>query len=387
MKLLLEQLFYGRGERGYDVLGASPGGLPFAHRVEALCDGVGTPSVGYAGEPILLSVPEGDRVIMICGHRGISDPMGRDTLFFHALVSSRKDLNTARANAFALFDQGAFGEKMAGPSVDAVQLDFKTIRDDGKNGITDGLAVGASLPAIVRSGKPEPELVRSALGNRANELAWATFGFSGRDDFDLLVLPAGTAVSSRYSEFDATGRPLMGTRRVTVPSASSLTRSGDSQKKASVGEPVSRAAGRNNSIAFRLSFAVNVLLAIACAALAGGRKTQIPVETDEKPKVVSLPAVVVTNFVPALVSSEQTNEIRRLYLEELVRDFPAEKRIKDYSKEIGSSSIPLYDQIRNENFKQYEKTRSFLAKIETYVKTLNEILLRKENSNENESSN
>lgn len=386
MKLLLEPLFYGRGERGYGVLGASPGGLPFAHRVEALCDGVGTPSAGYAGEPILLSAPEGARVIMICGRRGVPDSMGRDTLFFHALVASRKDLDAARANAFALFDQGAFGGKMAGPSVDAVQLDFKTIRDDGKIGITDGLTVGASLPAVVRSGKPEPELVRSALGNRANELAWATFGFSGRDDFDLLVLPAGAAVSSRYSEFDATGRPLMESRRAMVASASSSTRSGDSQKTASVGEPASQAAGRNNLVAFRLSIAANVLLAVACAALAGGRKTHIPVETDEKPKDVSLPAVVVTNYVPAPVSSEQTNEIRRLYLEELVRDFPDEKRIADYSTEVASSSIPLYEQILNESFEQYENTRTFLAKIETYVKTLNEILLRKKNGNENEFS-
>ena len=112
MNLPLEQVFYGRGERGYAVLGASPGGLPFAARVEALCGAVGTPAGDYSGEPFLVSVPDEDGVIMMCGRSGAPDSMGRSTLFYHVLIGLRKDLAAAKVDAFTLFDQGAFVAQM-----------------------------------------------------------------------------------------------------------------------------------------------------------------------------------------------------------------------------------------------------------------------------------
>lgn len=61
MRVRLEQVFYGRGDNGYAVLGVSPGGRPLARRVAALCGAVGTPGGNYGGEPFLLSVPDGDQ--------------------------------------------------------------------------------------------------------------------------------------------------------------------------------------------------------------------------------------------------------------------------------------------------------------------------------------
>ena len=146
MTITCEQLFYGRGERGYAILGASPGAGSFAARIVALCGSVGTPGGSYGGEPFLLSVPEGDRVLMVCGRRGAPDSMGRETLFFHALVVAKTDLVAAKADAFSLFAQRAFAAKMPGGAIGDFRIDFKPGRDGSTSRPPDGRAVGASLP-------------------------------------------------------------------------------------------------------------------------------------------------------------------------------------------------------------------------------------------------
>ena len=103
--MVLEQLFYGRGERGYAILGNSPGAANFTERVDFLCGAVGTPNNDYRGAPFLLSVPEKNGVIMICGRRGMPDSMGRETLFFHALVADKAAMSDANADAASLFSQ------------------------------------------------------------------------------------------------------------------------------------------------------------------------------------------------------------------------------------------------------------------------------------------
>ena len=206
MKLTLEQLFYGRGERGYGVLGMSPGGAPFTARVEMLCGAVGTPGADYGGEPFLLSVPENDRVLMICGRRGAPDSMNRETLFFHALVAAKKDLAAAKADALSIFAQGAFAAKMPAGTVEPLRIDCKAGRDGSTSRPPDGRAVGASLPCFVRSPSPAPDVVRAFVGGRANELAWATFAFQPFDGFDVQVLPPRIAAPRSTNECDVDGK-------------------------------------------------------------------------------------------------------------------------------------------------------------------------------------
>ena len=212
MKLLLEQLFYGRGERGYGLLASSPGASPLAARVAELCGAVGTPGTDYVGEPFLLSVPDGDRVLMLCGRRGAPDPMGRGTLFFHALAAAKKDLDAAGADAFSLFAQGAFEAKMPGGAVGALAVDSVPA---GGGAPGRPRAPGAPLPCFVRLPRPAPDVVRAIVGGRANGLAWATFSFQPLDGFDVQVLPPRASTPRSANECDAGGSLL----RPAEPSA------------------------------------------------------------------------------------------------------------------------------------------------------------------------
>ena len=205
MTIRLEQLFYGRGECGYAILGTSPGGTQLAARVKQLCDSVGTPGVAYNGESFLLSVPEDDHVLMVCGRRGAPDSMGRETLFFHALAAAKKDFTAAKANALTLFDQGAFSGKMPDGNIDAIRIDCKPGRDDSTSRPPSEHAQLPLLPCFVRASRPCPDAVRHLVGDRANELSWATFVFQPLAGFDVQVLPPRAAAPHSANECDADG--------------------------------------------------------------------------------------------------------------------------------------------------------------------------------------
>ena len=200
MLVEFEQLFYGRGECGYGILGESPGAKPFSKRIETLCGAVGTPNAGYGGEPFLLSVQEGEHVIMVCGQRGASDSMGRETLFFHALIAEKKGLVATNADAFTLFDQGLFIATLPDGGIEAV------LKEVGEGGTGRVAPCRTSFPCLIRSHQPEPIAVRLLIGNRSNELSWATFSFQHLPNFDVQVLSPRIPVTSRANEYDVSGK-------------------------------------------------------------------------------------------------------------------------------------------------------------------------------------
>lgn len=383
MKLLLEQLFYGRGGRGYGVLGMSPGGAPFAARVEKLCGAVGTPGADYGGEPFLLSVPEGDCVLMVCGRRGAPDSMNRETLFFHAIVAARKDLAAAKGDAFSLFAQGAFAAKMPAGTVEPLRIDCKSDRDGSASRPSNGRATGASMPCFVRSSSPAPGVVRAFVGARANDLAWATFAFQPLDGFDVQILPPRIASPRSVNECDADGKLVraaeMSGGRAAPARSASLPYHHDTPKQ-------TPSSSKQSSTMLKISLFANVALAVVCAALLSSRGsgsvvkpepsivTDIPKRTGVKPE----PSIITDSPEQSgeiSLSDERKAEIEgaavKRYLDALAAKLPPSSRIKNFKTE--KETLPQIDDIKSDP--KFATQLKFLERLESYVSFVNDNIL------------
>ena len=372
MHISLDQLFYGRGERGYAILGASPGAEPFAARVESLCGGVGTPGGDYGGEPFLLSVPDGDRVLLICGRRGAPDGMGRGTLFFHALVVEKTVLSAAKADAFSLFKQGAFADRMPTGEIKALRIDANPGSDGSPSRPTGGRFVDASLPCVIRSDKPDPNLVRAVLAGRVNDCAWSTFAFQFLDGFTAQVLPARVAAPRTANEYDPTGKLLR--PAATKQSAEPRRDDSDGVSSGRDGSPSRPTNGRvvpgfppfKTSPMLKLSFAANAALAVLCIALYTNRKptkqvrVEVPVEKVVEKTIEVPPSQAVTNAI-----AKAAAEAERRRLSDL---FPSTDRILNF--DIAKSDLPKSDDIEQYP-DSYRSAREFLRKTKAYVDFIN----------------
>lgn len=372
MTITLEQIFYGRGSRGYAVLGTSPGAKPFAPRIEALCGAVGTPAADYGGEPFLLSVPDGDRVLLVCGRRGAPDSMERGTLFFHALVAEKTVLAAAKADAFSLFDQGAFADKMPTGEIKALRIDAKPGRDGSPSRPTGGHFVDASLPCVIRSDKPDPNLVRAVLAGRVNDCAWSTFAFQFLDGFTAQVLPACVAAPRTANEYDPTGKLLR--PAATKQSAEPRRVDSDGVSSGRDGSPshppfgcvVDASPPPGNSPMLKLSLAANAVLAVLCAVLCTNRKppepvrVEVPVEKVVEKLVEVPPSQAVTNAI-----AKAAVEAERKRLSDL---FPSTDRILNF--DIEKSNLPKSDDIEQYP-DSYRSAREFLRKTKAYVDFVN----------------
>lgn len=334
MRISIEQLFYGRGDRGYGVLGTSPGGVLFAARVETLCGAVGTPGADYGGEPFLLSVPEGDRVLMICSRRGAPDSMGRETLFFHALVAAKKDLLAAKADAFSLFAQGAFVAKIPSGPIDALPLEVKPGRDDSPSRPNGGRIVHASLPCVIRSDQAAPDAVRAVVDARTIDLSWATFSFQPLVGFDVQVLPPRLSSPRTANEYDASGNLLRSAAQTrskqtcrTNPDENPSGRDGSTSRPPG-GRVADASLPPRNSPMLKFSLFANVALFALCGALlTSGKGSSLPTSSTPDPMVVTnFVDRIVTNEVPASLSPEEKAGIQRdaqeSFRKELVRGLP-----------------------------------------------------------------
>ena len=266
MKLLLEQLFYGRGERGYGILGESPGAALFRKRVEMLCGAVGTPTAGYGGEPFLISAPEGDRVVMLCGRRGTPDSMKRETLFFHALVAEKSVLAAAKADAFTLFALGAFAAALPRGEISALSIDAR-----GKESV-GAASCRAQFPCFIRSGKPENDAVRSLVGMNANELTWASFAFQSIPGFDIQVLPPRSPAPSGANEYDESGKFVRASKAIQSKPEGNIGEDPYARQNAEPPSPIQQ----KPSAMLKVSLLLNIVLLALCATLFSMRKSACP---------------------------------------------------------------------------------------------------------------
>ena len=387
MNITFEQLFYGRGTHGYGVLGVSPGAAGLIPRVEGLCGAVGTPGGHYGGEPFLMSVPDGGRIIMVCGRRGAPDSMGRATLLFHVLVAEKDALSAAKADALSLFDQGAFADKVPAGDVAALSLDVGGSLGSGTGGYPqcDRDEPNVTLPCIFRSEGPAAKLVRNAIGNRANELSWTTFAFQSMQGFDVQVLSPRATAARSMNEYDASGKPCRSA------SASIGSRMDD---KPQSDAPVTRGPGydrRENTSAeggnvmLKFSIFANIVFAAAIAVLLAMRNsTATPlVRQAETRLVTNVVTKVVDRQTEAPLSDARKAEIEReankRYLKNLKERFLEElkshKPIADFDANI--KVLPkINDVMTMPNFENREARMACLESLRTYVNFVNEEILK-----------
>jgi hypothetical protein len=353
MRVRLEQVFYGRGENGYAVLGASPGGRSLARRVEALCGAAGTPGGNYGGEPFLLSVPDGDWVVMLRGRRGKPDSMGRTTLFYHALAGLRTELASAHADAFALDAQGVFAERMPDGEVGVLEVEVRPWMESPP-------AWTGKTPCLIRSDKPEPEAVRSAVGEHANDWAWADFAFQAMDGFVVQVLPPRTDGVRGVAEYDGTGRLLRAGRPQTGREGDTAGGTGNAHMPNRGKHGMDTGGGRADEGAKKTcpqakkrdrkylfaSLAANVALLLACVALLA-RGGTAPTAVDD----------------PVIQSDEIRNEAVSRYRSKLAESFPADARITDFL--TAKRSLPKVESIETDD--KYKEAKDFLRRTQAYV--------------------
>jgi len=185
----LEQLFWGHDGGRYRLLGASS--QASAEEAARIRDRLGTPGGLSEIRPFLLSVPAGDRLIMMCGQQGRRDDIGRKTLFFHTLIGSREECARHHVNAYALWKRGCFKGEFVdeGPVKPLSVQNLPEIRIPAQDG--DPSWDGRKL--AIRSDKPENEMVCRLLGDRINDVPWAGFSWNPLDDFLLYAISRNAA--------------------------------------------------------------------------------------------------------------------------------------------------------------------------------------------------
>lgn len=107
-KLRLDQVFYGSGPKGYDILATSFADTSLAWAAVNACLAIGQVPGSGLSKPILLSRILEDRIVMARICNGAKDSSGRNTLFIHALVATIQEARAAHISTFALVDYGVF---------------------------------------------------------------------------------------------------------------------------------------------------------------------------------------------------------------------------------------------------------------------------------------
>lgn len=353
MNVTLDQVFYGRGERGYAILGASSGAAGFASRVESLCGAVGTSGSEYGGDPFLLSVPGKDHVIMVCGRRGVPDAMGRATLFFHVLIGAKQELVAENADAFALFEQGVFTDRMPAGEIPLLRLDVGSV--SGKLG---GRRLDVVLPCLFRSERPAPGLVRSAVGDRVNDLAWATFTFQPLPDFDVQVLPLRVLAPRTMNEYDKSGVIV---RQAVVKSDVRVTARPDNEHRRPLpsAAPVTDAPPPEKSNAMlKFSLVLNLVLAAACAVLYASRKS-----ASDTPSPTPVPQVTVPDNVKKEMPGNEKPDAKKVDVplsveQKVVIERAAVRQLKEQLKK------QFKEQFKGEQISNFDREMAKIPQVE-----------------------
>ena len=376
MKITLEQLFYGRSERGYGILGSSPGGRVLAARIESLCGAVGTPGADYDGEPILLSVPVGNRIVMLCGRRGEPDSIGRATLFFHALVADKTELSSAGADAFSLFSQGAFLGKMPAEEIDVLCIDIAQRRAEAK-----ATSFDVTFPCVIRSAKPAPEVTRGVVGENTRDRSWATFAFQPMPDFDVQILPPQVSCPRDLNEYDAAGRLVCSAALSNGCAKDEIPQKRSNEPPRHPIEKIVDVPSKNKSSAmFKLSLFVNVVLIVVCLVPLASRKTNLFSQGTSTDQIVATNPINGSEKTdPVKLTATQKSAIEeaaiKRHISELKGLFPKEMEIPDFEAE--AKELPKYADIYDPTFSDtYKKPKTVLDKLRFYVDFVNKNLLK-----------
>ena len=157
MQVKLEQVFYGRGQFGYAVLGTSPNGKAFGAAVESLCESIGSPDAFLTWEPFLVNRRFGDYCLMCRVQPGEPDSCGRPTIFHHVLIGLASEMVAAGLDAFVLQEADLFRKDVV-EHPESVSVEGRSQKRLEKR------PFDILFPAVVSVSGPDPDLIRRLLG-------------------------------------------------------------------------------------------------------------------------------------------------------------------------------------------------------------------------------
>ena len=241
MQVKLEQIFYGRGQFGYGVLGASPNGKAFGEAVESLCESIGSPDAFLAWKPFLVNRRFGDYCLMCRVQPGEPDSCGRPTILYHVLIGLTSEMVAAGLDAFVLQEAGFFRKDVV-EHPESVSVEGRSQKRLEKR------PFDIQFPAVVSVSGPEHDLIRGLLGADSARRSWATFAFHPMLGFDLYALNKRASLPTDVACYDSNGKLL------------SALKSADQEGKRQ--RPIS-----NKSPLLGMSLVINAILLVACVFL------------------------------------------------------------------------------------------------------------------------
>lgn len=241
MQVKLEQVFYGRGQFGYGVLGASPNGKAFSDAVESLCESIGSPDAFLTWKPFLVNRPFGDYCLMCRVQPGEPDSCGRPTILYHVLIGLVSEMVAAGLDAFVLQEAGLFRKDVV-EHPESVSVERRSQKRLEKR------PFDILFPAVVSVSGPDPDLIRRLLGADSVRRSWATFAFHPIPGFDLYALNNRASIPKDVACYDSNGKLL------------SALKSADQEGKRQM--PIS-----NKSPLLGMSIVINAILLVACVFL------------------------------------------------------------------------------------------------------------------------
>ena len=201
MQVKLEQVFYGRGQFGYGVLGASPNGNAFGEAVESLCESIGSPDAFLTWEPFLVNRRFGDYCLMCRVQPGEPDSCGRPTIFYHVLIGLVSEMVAAGLDAFVLQEADLFRKGVV-EHPESVSVEGRSQKRLEKR------PFDILFPAVVSVSGPDPDLIRRLLGADSVRRSWATFAFHPMPGFDLYALNNRASMPKDVACYDSNGKLL-----------------------------------------------------------------------------------------------------------------------------------------------------------------------------------
>lgn len=197
----LEQIFYGRGSKGYAVLGSSIPQGAISQAVVDLCGQLGTPAFESDKDdaPFLAQKHFGELVLMVCGCAGTPDALGRGTLFFHALIGFAAEARNCHVTALSLWQNHRFVQTLPGGSILPIEIN-QIAASSGKGDVPS-----LQKPAAVKCKRSENLEVVARLGEEIFSGDWVSFSWNPLPGFSYIGLDVARPTSSiptTYSVYD-----------------------------------------------------------------------------------------------------------------------------------------------------------------------------------------
>ena len=348
-ELRLDQVFYGSGPKGYDILATSFAEVPCAWSAVNACLAIGLVPGSGLPKPILLSRILDDRIVMAKICNGAKDSSGRNTLFIHALVSTTQEARMACVSTFSLADSGAFCDKVSDSS-------DKPLFVDAASSVVSKSQESLELPAAIETSEPREEIIRRVVCGKENVLSWSTFAYGDMSGYDIICLSPLASSPDERNIYDADLRLVR--KAIVNKSCLSPVPIRDEyprpEQKCVTGpnSPGTGSARRKNGLLLSLivSIVVNLVLLVMLIRV---QPNEIRVQPNESGK-------------------EKQSEI----VKDAIREFTDEKRVTD--EQLKQCGYPVSDILSNSHPSKWKDSNAIFNKLLAYrafveTKILNQI--------------